>query len=105
MGRPGLRGLSNLINGAARPRKMLAKHMGIDLGRLDIAMPQQFLHGPNIRAGKQHLRRKRVAKRMAGDPFMIDARFPNGHLQKFSDDTVIKMMAAQFAGDGMRRGL
>jgi len=32
-------------------------------------MPEQFLHGPDVIAGREQVRRKRVPKRVAGDAF------------------------------------
>lgn len=40
----------------------------IDHRRFDIAMPQQFLNGSNVRAAFEQVRGKRMAKRMARGP-------------------------------------
>ena len=43
--------------------------MGVDHCGLHVVVPQQFLHGPDVVALLQEMRRKRMAKRMAGCPF------------------------------------
>jgi len=41
--------------------------MGIDHGGLDVAVPQQFLHRPDVVAVLKQVRRKRVAKGVTAD--------------------------------------
>ena len=43
--------------------------MGVDHGGSDIAVPQQFLNGPDVLVGSQQMAGKTVAKGMGGCSF------------------------------------
>jgi len=43
------------------------QHMGVNHRGLHVAVPQQFLHGPDVVAIRQEMRGERVAKSVAGD--------------------------------------
>jgi len=49
-----------LVEWAAHGFRTTIQDMGIDHGGLHVLMPEQFLHGPNIVAGFQQMRGKRV---------------------------------------------
>jgi hypothetical protein len=54
-----------LVEWAAHGFRTTIQDMGIDHGGLHVLMPEQFLHGPNIVAGFQQMRGKRVAERIS----------------------------------------
>jgi hypothetical protein len=45
------------------------QNMGVNHRRANVAMAQQFLHGANVVAVGQKVRRKRMSECVAGDPF------------------------------------
>jgi hypothetical protein len=47
------------------PTPAALQHVRIDHRRLDVLVPQEFLHGPNIVPVLQQVRSKAVAQRMA----------------------------------------
>lgn len=73
------------------PSTGAVQDMSIDHGRLDIAMPEQFLNGPDVVPGHQKMGREAVPKGMATDSLRdpeILRRFPD----RPSDDGLMKMM-------------
>ena len=44
-------------------------HLRIALRRHDVGVPQEFLHGAQIRPARQQMRRERVAQRVRADAF------------------------------------
>lgn len=45
------------------------QHMGVDHGRLDVAMAQQLLEGANVGAAFEQVRGEGVPEGVAGGPF------------------------------------
>src|SRR5690349_6988864 len=46
----------------------LAGHVGVELGRTDTRMSEQFLNDPQVGAALEEMRRERVAERVGADP-------------------------------------
>ncbi len=58
------------VQRTAHPHPGPVHDVGVDLGRLDALVPEQFLDGPDIGTSLQQMGRKRMAQRVAGHAAM-----------------------------------
>ena len=79
------------IERAAHPFSSSVQHMGIDHGRADVLMAQEFLHGANIITAFQEVGRKAMTQGMA-TPWLVDTRSLDGHFYRFLQHRVRHMM-------------
>ena len=81
-----------VVHGALHTPASAVQNMGVDHGRFDVFMPEQFLNRSYIVAHFQQMCRKRMAKRVAGGsfgqpvrsifgPLWIPVNFKNWHPQ------------------------
>lgn len=94
--------VSFIIEGAAHRARPTAQDVGIDHRGLHILVAQKLLHGANIIASLKQMRRKAMAKRVAGDALLdtsLLSRPPDGFLHP----TFVSMMAHHTPGTRIDR--
>jgi hypothetical protein len=81
------------IERATHGERSLVEDVGVDHGRLDILMAQQFLYGANVVAGFEQVGSKGVAKGMRCD-MLVDLSGVRGAAHGALQDRLIGMVAA-----------
>ena len=66
--------------------------MGVDHGRADIGVTEQFLYSPNISSGLKEMRGEAVAKCVRRHPF-VDSGFLDGAMQSCLKNTFVHMVS------------
>ena len=74
------------------------QHMGIDLRRCNICMPQQSLHSPQICAAFQKMRGESMTQAMRRDTRRVETRVPGELFEELRKS--LTRHVAQFTGAG-----
>ena len=78
----------------------LVEHVGVDHGRLDVFVTEEFLNSADVVSGHQEVRRKRVSEGVAAG-FLCESRISCGLLDGFLNHGFVQMVAADLVGSGV----
>jgi hypothetical protein len=93
-------GSSESIHRATHAVAAPVEYMGIDHGRGEVLVPQEFLDGSDVVAGFEQVRGKRMAEGVTSNVF-DDAGLANSLLHGPLEDGFVHVMAALFARTGV----
>ena len=89
---------SHPVKWTAHARRPTVEDMGINHGRFDVALAQQFLNGSDIRADFEHMRRKKLASYFSGN-FSSRSHGTSVHKKKATSMKGILEQEAKFVKD------
>jgi hypothetical protein len=94
------RSLQEKVGWAAHAVAASVEHVGIEHGRFQVAVPEELLDGADVVALGQEVGRKAVAKAVQRD-WLGDAGPPSGVLEGALHGSLVEVVAALAAGDGV----
>ena len=86
--------------GACHPHRPSSHDMRVKHGGTHVRMPQQFLHGANVVAHFEQMRRKAMPKGVATRRLQ-DPRLSNSGLDRTLNDLLVLMLASEGTGVGI----